>query len=246
MPDAKTYAIELSSDDGAPVDARLQLYSDGAEYGAILTGVTFSRTSPPESKALKASARFISAPAYVTLPKLDFLTAARALLADAAAQTAKQCSSHFGYTDFYQRQAVGGYQPTDAWAAWRQQRVDGLAHAPAMVAATVTSDTAPSCDHPNAVVGITNMVQPTYPKLAREQGISGTATIKVDVDENGGVTNAYVYRSAGDNSLDIAALNAARQSKYSPETFRCLPLSATFDFVMNFGKPQNNTTKQEY
>jgi len=244
MPDAKTYAIELSSDDGTPVDARLQFYSDGAEYGATLTGIAFSRTSPAESTALKTPARFISAPAYVTLPKLDFLTAVRAVLADNAAQTAKSCSSHFGYTDFYQRQAIGGYQPTDAWSAWRQQRVDALARGPAIVAATVTSDTAPSCDHPNAVVGVTNMVQPMYPKLAREQGISGTATIRVDVDEKGGVTNAYVFKSAGDNSLDVAALNAARQSKYSPETFRCLPLPATYDFVMSFGAPQNNTSKQ--
>jgi protein TonB len=224
----------------------LQLYSDAAEYGATLTGVTFSKITPSEATALRMSARFVSAPIFVTLPKLDFLTAARAVLAGSAVQTAKSCSPRFGYTDFYLRQLVPGYDASANWVAWRQQRADAFAHSPTVTAAALVSDSPPSCDRPNAVVGVAQLVQPTYPRLAREQGISGTAVIKVDVDESGSVTSATIFQSAGDTSLDIAALNSARQSKYSPETFRCLSIPATYLFPMTFGKPQNNTDKKQY
>lgn len=240
MPDAKTYFVELSSIDGAPTGAHLQLFSDGAEYAVTLTGVTFTRIAPTEASALKTSARFVSGPAYFTLPKLDFLTAARATPLDSATQTPKQCTARFGYTDYYLRQAVSGFTPTAAWVAWRQQRVDALPGSPA-TAATLVSESPVTCDHPNNAVNLVQRFDPMYPRLAREQGISGTTVVNVDVDENGNVTNAYVQTSSGDNSLDIASVDAARRSKYSPATFRCLPLPATFAFVESFGRPTNNT-----
>jgi TonB family protein len=240
MPDAKTYFVELSSTDGAPTDAHLQLFSDGAEYAVTLTGLTFTRITPAEATALKSSARFVSAPAYFALPKLDFLTAARATPIDSATQTPKQCTARFGYTDYYMRQAISGFEPTAAWAAWRQQHVDAF-HGLTATAATLVSESPVTCDHPNNAANLVQRFDPMYPRLARQQGISGTTIVNVDIDENGNVTNAYVQTSSGDNSLDIASVDAARRSKYSPATFRCLPLPATFSFVETFGAPTNNT-----
>ena len=239
MPDAKTYFVELSSTDGAPVDAHLQLFSDGAEYAVTLTGLTFTRTTPAEATALKTQARFVSASAYFTLPKLDFLTAARPTPIDSTTQTVKNCTARFGYTDYYMRQAVAGFEPTAAWAAWRQQRVDAF-HGLTASAATLVSESPVTCDHPNSAVNLVQRFDPMYPKLAQQQGVSGTTIVNVDVDENGNVTNAYVQKSSGDNSLDIASVDAARRSKYSAATFRCLPLPATFSFE-TFGAPPNNT-----
>lgn len=236
MSGAQTYFVELSSTDGLPGDARLQLFSDGAEYALTLTGVTFTRIGKDEATALKTSARFISAPVYFTLPKLDFLTAARVMPSDST----KPCSARFGYTDYYLRQASSGYQPTTAWSAWLQQRVGAFQGSPATVA-TVVSETRADCDHPNVDVGIVERFDPMYPRLARQQGISGTAVVNVDLDENGNVTNAYIQTSSGDSSLDIASVDAARRTKYSPARFRCLPLPSTFSFVETFGAPSLNT-----
>lgn len=60
-------------------------------------------------------------------------------------------------------------------------------------------------------------VKPEYPSLARQNKVEGRVYVKVDIDENGNVTNAEILRSPNpDYGLKEASLVAARKTKFSP------------------------------
>ena len=57
---------------------------------------------------------------------------------------------------------------------------------------------------------------PKYPKAAAENRVEGRVMLIVDIAADGSVTGATVDRSAGDASLDAAALEAVRQWRFQP------------------------------
>jgi protein TonB len=59
-------------------------------------------------------------------------------------------------------------------------------------------------------------IRPPYPASARQQGIQGTALLRVYVDTDGRVTSVSVARSAGHADLDQAAADAVRQWRFEP------------------------------
>ena len=59
-------------------------------------------------------------------------------------------------------------------------------------------------------------VRPPYPASARQQGIQGTALLRVYVAADGRVTSVAVARSAGHADLDQAAADAVRQWRFDP------------------------------
>lgn len=62
-----------------------------------------------------------------------------------------------------------------------------------------------------------NKVEPDYPPLARQNKVEGRVYVKVDIDENGGVTGAQIVRGPNpDHGLFEACLSAARKTKFSP------------------------------
>lgn len=66
-------------------------------------------------------------------------------------------------------------------------------------------------------VSILSQTRPPYPESAREEGVQGTATLVVSVDENGRPSNVKVERSAGDRRLDKAAIESVKTWKFSPK-----------------------------
>ncbi len=58
------------------------------------------------------------------------------------------------------------------------------------------------------------LAKPTYPAAARQLNISGAVNVQVTIDENGSVVSAVVV--SGHQLLRAGALNAARQSKFTP------------------------------
>lgn len=95
--------------------------------------------------------------------------------------------------------------------------------------------TAVTCAVPNAAVRIRGIaVEPSYPDIARQQGATGTALIRVYVDSTGAVLAGNVYKSAGNASLDQAALQAARRTAYEPAYKDCLATAGTFLFEADF------------
>jgi TonB family protein len=76
--------------------------------------------------------------------------------------------------------------------------------------------------------------QPPYPALAKAARASGTVTVKVLVDETGSVVSAEAV--SGHPLLQAAAIQAARQAKFSPTLLSGKPVKVsgllTYNFVL--------------
>jgi len=77
-------------------------------------------------------------------------------------------------------------------------------------------------------------VQPEYPEIAREQGISGTAVVLVTVGPKGNVISQRLEKSAGHPLLDQAALTAAAHSLFLPPKIDGKPATETYRIVYAF------------
>ena len=78
-------------------------------------------------------------------------------------------------------------------------------------------------------------VQPTYPDGAKKRKVSGSVVVEVRIDEKGKVSSAD--RVSGDPELENAALEAARQWKFTPATLHGRPIQViqriTFQFSLS-------------
>jgi protein TonB len=116
----------------------------------------------------------------------------------------------------------------------------GVAVSPeAVVSAAATASAQPeptkaSCSQPHLDPRTENAVQPDYPDLAREQGASGTAEVRVTLDARGDVLSAVIEQGTGSTLLDNAAVAAAKASTFSPEIEDCLPVGGTYLFRADF------------
>ena len=86
------------------------------------------------------------------------------------------------------------------------------------------------CLVPFATARATNLVPPQAPFG------SGPATslIEILLAHNGEVQDAEVMRTSGDRRLDAAALQAARQTTYSPAIAYCRPVYSVYVFKADF------------
>jgi TonB family protein len=94
--------------------------------------------------------------------------------------------------------------------------------------------TKPACANPNADAVATQKVTPDMPEIARQMGATGTAQIKVTLDAKGNVTAVSVYKSTNNRALDQAALQAAQQSRYSPQVKDCVAVAGSYLYVVTF------------
>lgn len=99
---------------------------------------------------------------------------------------------------------------------------------------TATPTPKPVCAVPNADASTTQAVEPDYPDIARQQGAVGTTQVKVSLDATGHVTDASIAKSAGNASLDQAAIKAARASSFSPEIVNCVKTAGSYIFRADF------------
>jgi protein TonB len=63
---------------------------------------------------------------------------------------------------------------------------------------------------------IVSSFAPAYPGAARRARIEGTATVKVSVNTEGRVSDCSIFKSAGEASLDAAALRAVKNWRFTP------------------------------
>lgn len=77
-----------------------------------------------------------------------------------------------------------------------------------------------------------SLPKPRYPVEAREKGLSGTASVKVKIDEQGNVIEAKSI--CRDDVLGKAAEESARGAKFSPTIKDGKPVSVTGIIVYNF------------
>ncbi len=113
----------------------------------------------------------------------------------------------------------------------------GVAPTPAVAVATPPPTPAASgaCTQPNA--GASVLATPGPPDIApaaRASATNGVASIAVTLDATGQVTGASVERSSGNGSLDVVALQMAREARYAPALHDCKAVASTYDFSVKF------------
>lgn len=91
-----------------------------------------------------------------------------------------------------------------------------------------------SCTQPYAAARALQPVQPDLPAGARAIHATGTATVRVDLDESSVVVGVEVTRSSGYAPLDRAAIAAAMKSSFKTETFACRPIASSYAFTVSF------------
>ena len=95
--------------------------------------------------------------------------------------------------------------------------------------------TTASCSQPFAPPRAILPVQADLPPAARAARATGTAIVRVDLDETSSVVGSAVVRSSGYAPLDRAALAAAQKSSYRTESFACRPVASSYQFTVTFG-----------
>ena len=79
---------------------------------------------------------------------------------------------------------------------------------------------------------ILKKVDPIYPELARKEGISGIVLVTVLIDTSGNVEVADISKSI--KGLDQAALDAAREFKFTPGTKSDQPVKVKMQIPFKF------------
>ena len=91
-----------------------------------------------------------------------------------------------------------------------------------------------ACTAPDIAAHALNAITPETPRLAQEEGLTGTAQVKVSIDAAGSVTDVSIYRSSGSSLLDTAALNAAKESTYKADIRNCEAVPGSYLFTVVF------------
>jgi protein TonB len=93
----------------------------------------------------------------------------------------------------------------------------------------------PACKTPYQDATVVNQAQPEYPDAARDLGLGEVqVAVTVTIGPSGNLIDAKVTQSAGNMSLDNAALAAARQSTYAPKIVNCQPTTGSYYFKVTF------------
>jgi TonB family protein len=102
-------------------------------------------------------------------------------------------------------------------------RFEQLAQTLPPTPATLTArEPVPSCDTPNAIPLPVNLESPIYPADARKAKWHGTYRVALTLDTHGAVTWTRLFAaSARHAELEALAVQAAWDSTFQPEIFRC-------------------------
>lgn len=77
-------------------------------------------------------------------------------------------------------------------------------------------------------------ILPVYPRSAKKAGWQGVVTIRAFIDETGKVVSAVVLSSSGHESLDHAALEAVKKTRFDPAIQHARPVSSPLLIPVRF------------
>ena len=77
-----------------------------------------------------------------------------------------------------------------------------------------------------------NCISPKYPRKALKKGLEGKPKVKVWILKSGDVEKAEIIISSGVTSIDNAALDAAKKSKFYPLPFNSF-INIQYDLKLN-------------
>lgn len=92
----------------------------------------------------------------------------------------------------------------------------------------------PVCSAPYVEASTIDKYAPEMPTLARDQGLSGSAQVQVNLSANGQVLGAKIFVSTGSSVLDNAAVDAAKRTSYSPKIVDCDRVPGSYLFRVDF------------
>lgn len=104
---------------------------------------------------------------------------------------------------------------------------------PSSLPATPSPTPKPSCSSPDVLARAVDTVSPDVPEDAA-QGFTGDVQVKVDLNAQGSVIGASIYRSSGFFAYDRAAIQAATSSRYAPEERDCRAVPGSYLFNVEY------------
>jgi protein TonB len=79
------------------------------------------------------------------------------------------------------------------------------------------------------------MVQPTYPEMARQAGVEGVVWVKALVDKEGKVRDVIIVKSSGANAgFEDAAIDAAKKTTWKPAISNGQPVAVWIAYKIEF------------
>lgn len=104
---------------------------------------------------------------------------------------------------------------------------------PAAVKQLAAAPASDECADPLVKPKPLHVVQPAFTQDAQDAGITGKVRVEITISATGEVTAARVIEGLG-HGLDEAALDAAKQSTFTPATRCGQPVETTFTIGMRF------------
>ncbi len=92
----------------------------------------------------------------------------------------------------------------------------------------------PACAMPDAPARVVSLAPAQISDQKRTESSGKDVVLTVEVGADGAVIGATVKESAGDVTLDFAALNAVRHSSYTPAERACTPVPGTADVTVSY------------
>jgi len=217
-----TYGVLLDLDPGDTASVRMRVDSATTRYA-----VDFNDIGPIGNGG-------VSARRYFVMPPGERLASAWIESTGLAPDSRMECPITRPYaTD--EPAPVDPRTVTALEAARRSLRDNFSTKTPTVQPQSFGAATPASCSQPYAPPRAILPVQADAVPAARAVHASGTAVVRVDLDETSTVVGAVVVRSSGYAPLDRAALAAAQKSSFRTESFDCRPVASTYQFTVTFG-----------
>lgn len=87
------------------------------------------------------------------------------------------------------------------------------------------------CNKPAAIDGDAYVEEPA---IAMEQGVSGTALVKIDLSAKGALAGEAMFESSGNPWLDRAALESPAMTHFTPEIANCTAVGGSYLYRVDF------------
>ncbi len=92
----------------------------------------------------------------------------------------------------------------------------------------------PACENRDLAGTTVKPFPPDVPRYVRDNGITGTVRIAVDLDENGHVVKAQALD--GPQPLRTPAVDSVYKTLFSPRIVNCVPTAGRYLYVVSFEK----------
>jgi TonB family protein len=91
-----------------------------------------------------------------------------------------------------------------------------------------------TCASPNVPAQVAGEAFFEMPSIAAVQGVSGTSTLKIQLDSKGNMTSSSLYNSSGNVWLDAATQRSARLTRFSPEMQNCQRIGGAYLYAVQY------------